>query len=92
MKTTHKLALFKNLTYGHESVCEEIFDTFHDYVRLTEFVEVNFPPLNSEEVLEKQLKALDSAEQDVRTRFQEALNEIERQRQELRAITYKPAA
>jgi hypothetical protein len=92
MKTTQKLALFKNLKHGHESVCDEIFDTFHDYVRLTEFVEVNFPPLNSEEVVEKQLKALDSAEHDVRTRFQEALNEIERQRQELRAITYTPAA
>jgi hypothetical protein len=82
MKTTQKLALFKNLKHGHESVCDEIFDTFHDYVRLTEFVEVNFPPLNNEEVVEKQF----------RERFQEALNEIERQRQELRAITYTPAA
>jgi hypothetical protein len=92
MNTKRKIAVFKELKYNYESVCDEQFDTFKDYVRLTEFVEVEFPPLQSEEIVQKQLDALDMAESELRNRFQEALGGIERQREELRAITYKPAA
>lgn len=92
METKRKLAVFKSLRHGHESVCGEIFDTFEDYARLTEFVEIDFPPLRNEEVVQKQLDALDRAEGELRNKFQEALSGIERQREELRAITYTPAA
>jgi hypothetical protein len=91
MKTKYKLAVFKS-PYGDESVCIELFDTFSDYVRLSEFVEVEFKPLQSEIVVQKQLDALDKAESQLRNKFQEALNGLNRQREELRAITYTPAA
>jgi hypothetical protein len=90
MKTKFKLAVFKS-PYGDESVCIELFDTFDDYVRMSEFVEVEFKPLSSEVVVQKQLNALDKSESELRNKFQEALNRIERQREELRAISYTPA-
>lgn len=61
------------------------------YVRISEFVEVEFPPLKDQVIVEKQIAALDKAETELRTKFQAALNGIEQQRQELRAITYTPA-
>lgn len=90
MNTKQKLAIFKQLDRGYESVCNERFDTFEDYVRLTEFAEVEFRPLAGDEVVQKQLNALDRAEGELRNKFQAALNTIEQQRQELRAITYRP--
>jgi len=90
-----KIAKFKRL--GEGTTCS--FETFGAegcfmeshaaYIRITEYAEVEFIPLCSEDVVQKQLNALDSAETEVRNRFQEALREIERQRQELRAITVK---
>jgi hypothetical protein len=61
------------------------------YVRISEFVEVEFAPLTDGSVVEKQLAALDKAESELRTKFQFALNGLEQQRQELRAIAHKPA-
>ena len=66
---------------GLESAC--------GYVRLTEFIDVNFVPLQSGEVVEKQVAALDVAETELRNKFQAALNKIEQRREELRAITYQ---
>ena len=88
-----KLAKFKRLgEASFETVLDEIFETIPGYIRLSEYVKVEFPPLRDETVVEKHLKALNDAETEVRNRFQQALNEIERQREELRAITYTPAA
>lgn len=61
------------------------------YVRISEFAEVEFVPLKDDSIVEKQLAVLDKAESELRTKFQAALNGIEQQRQELRAITYTPA-
>lgn len=85
-----KIARFKRLgEHSFECVQTEDFETIKGYIRLTEYVDVDFPPLRDDAVVEKHLKALDDAEADVRTRFQQALNEINNQRQELRAITYQ---
>jgi hypothetical protein len=63
-----KLALFHSVDKtGYTSVLQEWADQSNNYVRISEFVDVEFP-----------------AE---REKFQETLNDIDRQRQELRAIT-----
>jgi hypothetical protein len=88
-----KIAMFKRLgEHSYESVQTSDFETIKGFIRLTEYVEVEFHPLRDETVVEKHLKALDDAESEVRIRFQQALQDIEQQRQELRAITYTPAA
>lgn len=86
-----RIARFKRLgEHSFETFGDEALERVKGYVRLTEYVEVEFPPLRDGVLVEKHLEALDAAEAEVRTRFQSMLNEIERQRQELRAITHKP--
>ena len=89
-----KVAKFKRLGEGaFETIIDEEspLATLDCYVRLTEWVDVEFRPLRDEAIVEKQLNALEKAEAELRTKFELALGEIERQRQELRAITYVPA-
>lgn len=86
-----KLAIFKNI--GESSfTCVQIpvFDTMPNYVRLTEYVEVEFPPLQDHTVIQKHLEALDRVETAVTQRYFEKLAEIKQQKEELRAITYQP--
>jgi hypothetical protein len=84
-----KIAKYKRLgEYGYETVSDDGLENCADYVRVSEFVDIEFPPLESKEVIQRQLEALDRTESEVRSRFQEALNSIEHQRAELRAITY----
>lgn len=87
-----KVAMFKRLgEWSYDTVAGDELEGCGDFVRITEYVDVEFPPLESARVVEKQLEALDKAEQEVRSKFEGALCQIERQRQELRAITYVPA-
>lgn len=89
-----KLAVFKNIElgslHGWETVGTDNYEQVDRYIRVSEYVDVEFPPLKGEEVVQKQLTALDKAEGELRGRFQAALNQIEQQRQELRALTYRP--
>jgi len=88
-----KIALFKNAGYelatpvpaGGWMEGDKIF------IRISEYVDVEFPPISDGEIIQKRLDALDHAETELRTKFQDALGGIERQRQELRAITLQPA-
>lgn len=84
-----KLALFTNADSDYRTVCEEWAERHADYVRVSEFVDVTFPPLREEAVIERQLEALDRTETELRSKFQDKLNSIESRRAELRAITYK---
>lgn len=66
------------------------FERHCGYIRTSEFVEVEFVPLKDDSIVEKKLAVLDKAETELRAKFQIALNGIEQQRQELRAISYRP--
>lgn len=60
-----------------------------DFVQISGYVEVEFPPLTDEFIIEQHLSVLDKAETALRNKFQAALDGIEQQRQELRAITHQ---
>jgi hypothetical protein len=62
------------------------------YIRLSEFVEVQFARRVGEDVIAEQLASLDRAEQQVRERFQEALNEINARRADIQQLPFIPAA
>lgn len=91
-----KIAKFKRLGehgggeyYGEEDCFMERLD---NYVRITEYAEVEFKPLNSDVVVQKQLDALAGAEKELRNRFQQALSSIEQERANLLALAYFPPA
>lgn len=81
-----KLAIFKNIACNFETTCEPNMEGHGDYVRLTEYVDVEFQRIKGDEVIEQQINILNRAETDLRNKFQEALNKIDRQRAELLAL------
>lgn len=86
-----KLALYQqmDLHYSEPTACPELFDQIPSYVRLTEFVEVDFPDLHSDEVVSKQLASIDAAELKLREAFEGQLNNIQDMRSKLLALTVK---
>jgi hypothetical protein len=85
-----KIARFKYIgDYSYDTVASDELEDSKSYVRTSEYVEVEFPPLKSDEVVQRQLEALERVEDELRGKFQTALNQINRQREELRAITYQ---
>jgi hypothetical protein len=88
-----RIAIFKRIgtDYAYESIKKEEDAQYasDDFVRITEYIDVSFPPLQDESIIEQSLGVLDKAESQLRNKFQVALNAIEQQRQELRAITFQ---
>ena len=85
-----RLARFKNLDGGYSSICESMFETISGYIRVSEYVEVTFPPLNDAAVVTKHIEALDRAAEAITARYEEKMGEIKRQKAELAALTYQP--
>lgn len=60
------------------------------YIRLSEWVEVEFPPRDPQEHVPEQLASLDAAERELRLKFEQKLHEIADARARVRALTYQP--
>lgn len=58
------------------------------YVRVSEYLDINFPSRPAEEIIPAQIAALDAAEAELRAKFQEKLHEIAEQRAKLKALTW----
>lgn len=61
------------------------------YVRVSEYLDIEFPPRPAEEIIPAQLAALDNAEAELRAKFGERLHEIAEQRARLKALTWERA-
>lgn len=91
-----KLAVFRNIEPGgcldgYETIDGENFENATHYVRISEYVEVEFQKLKDELVIDKYINALDRAETQIRLDFQKKLDEISGQRASLMALAYFPA-
>lgn len=62
---------------------------YSGWVRLSEYIEVEFPPLPAAVVVEGQLKQIDTAEQELREKFQQKLNELAEARAKLLSLTHE---
>lgn len=94
---TIKVAVFRNIEPGgcldgFETIDTENFEKATGYVRISEYVEIEFPKLKDDLVIDKYIDALDRSERQVRLDFQKKLDEIAAQRANLLALTHKPAA
>ena len=88
-----KVAQFKSMEHGYISVLTAEDAKYRPTcVQVSDFVEVEFPPLISSEVVEQQLAVLQKAEAELRTRFEQKLVEINAERQKLRAIAHEGAS
>jgi hypothetical protein len=65
-------------------------DTY--YVRVSEIVEVDFPRLPPEVTVQRELASIDSAEAELRNKFNEALSTLNTRRANLQALTHTAVA
>lgn len=63
-----------------------------EYVQVTDWIEVEFQPVSSRDVVEATLKVLDNAETELRNKFEEKLGQINNEREKVRALTYDGAS
>ncbi|MEQ1580880.1 MAG: hypothetical protein ABL964_09835 [Steroidobacteraceae bacterium] len=80
------MAIYKD-QYGQRPL-EDIFDGFESYVRVSEYLEVEFKMLPPSETVAMELDMLDKTEAALREKFQEKLDQIETSRANLRALTH----
>ena len=89
-----KIAQFKNAN-GYVTLFDwnehrKDNDAILDYVRCSEWVQVEFPQRAPEELIPAQLSILDAAEQELRVKFEEKLRELADMRAKLLSLTYTP--
>ena len=91
-----KVALYKNVKYNYESikVIKSKYDLDYwlkdgDVVMLSEVIEVDFPELDSIEVINSQVAIIEKQIVKVNADAQAAVTALEGRKQELLAITHK---
>lgn len=85
-----KIAIYKvGKSYASDIPCE-VFpwrEDNSDYIRLTEIVEVDFPPRKPEEIVPAQVAILEREREELVAKFTAALKEIDDRKAELLALT-----
>lgn len=81
-----KVALFKHVEYGFEGVFLGSFEDSDEYVRVTEYVDIEFTRLPDSETVKKSLAIIDKAADAVREELGRKLDGLDRRRQELLAL------
>jgi hypothetical protein len=59
-----------------------------DYIRISDFIEVHFPLLPEEVIIQKKLKILDDKIEEIKQNSYVKLEELKEQKQKLLALTY----
>ena len=62
------------------------------YVRVSEYLDIDFPTRPAAEIVPAQIAALDKAEAELRAKFSEKLHEIAEQRAKLLCLTHEVPA
>lgn len=91
-KITKKVAMFEEVSAGFTVVFE--FPTWSDeddytmdgYVRVSEWTDIEFTPINHQSVVDQKIAIIDAEIQDARAKFQVTLNGLEQRKAELLAI------
>ena len=85
------IALYKHREYewirAVESDCEATYAKDPDYIRMTEWTEIDLPEADRGEATREAVNALDEQIKEVQTQAQLKLNDLQRQKQELLALT-----
>jgi hypothetical protein len=99
--TKRKVALFQRIGCGDylttwctapDRPDDDADETIPDgYVRLSPWIEIEFPSLDTGDVINAQLAQLDKAEQKAREELQQRLNAINDTRKRILALSFNPA-
>ena len=87
-----KYAQFKDPHYGYISVIgredDDLERPYGDDVRISEWIEIDFPPLPQADVVQAQLAALDAQQRELVAEYLQKLQKIANARAKLLALTH----
>lgn len=84
-----KLAIFESTgKYSYQVIYTPDEAEHSGYARVSEWVEVSFPPRDAEEALQEKITCLDKEMEAIRKEALEKLNKLQERRQELLAIPF----
>ncbi len=81
-----KIAKFKCIEHGFESIDSEQIERLDGYVRLTKYIDVEFVSLEHNCIAEKEANILKGVKKKIQADVQVKLNEIDRRISELLAL------
>lgn len=81
-----KIALFKSIEYGYESVSDDSYETLDGVVRLTKYIDVEFERLEEAEINAKQVSILKEVKKKIQAETELKLVEVDRKIGELLAL------
>ncbi len=81
-----KIAKFKSIEHGFESIDSESIEKLNGYVRMTKYVDVEFLSLERNFIAEKEANILNDVKKKIQADAQVKLNEIDRRISELLAL------
>lgn len=86
-----KVAIFKHLEHDFTLVSDGLLDGCKSYVRLSEYVDIDFPMITNEAVVTRQVEALEEAKKNIQAQTERKLTEIDRKIGELLALPQEVA-
>ena len=81
-----KIAQFRSSVYNLISVSDEVLERCEDYVRISEYVEVDFVERNKEDVVNDEIAVIDTQIKTVNLDAYKKTSELEQRKAELLAI------
>jgi hypothetical protein len=81
-----KIAIFKNIEYEFESVSGESSEGREGYVRITEYIDVEFERLEDKEIVEKQVDCLREVKKKIQAETEVKIGEVDRRIGELLSL------
>lgn len=85
-----RIALFKHIEFGYETSCSEHMEDSDKYVRISEYVNVEFPELSGDDQIAGQVRKLDELRDKEVAEHVQRLAAIDERKSRLLAITHQP--
>ncbi|MDD5084171.1 MAG: hypothetical protein PHT88_04590 [Candidatus Moranbacteria bacterium] len=81
-----RLAKYKNIRVDYEVITDDWCAEHRDYVRLTEFVDIEFPPLPEDAVITQEVAVLDRQIAAIQEQAMVEIQQLAQRKQELLAL------
>jgi len=81
-----RVAQFKSLKYDYITVSAEGLDGADEYIRVSEYIDVDFVERDPRETIEQEVDTIDKQIQTVQAAAQVKLNELEQRKNDLLAL------
>lgn len=87
LKLTAENIKHLNIELNFDAVCEEGMERNAEYIRISEYVDVEFQPISDEPVVNNHVRALKSMKTEIQAATQVKLNSIDEKIGKLLALT-----